>query len=67
MQAHLLPLETPDRCRVLFSVSDTGQGIADGMIEHIFETFTQANMRLILQIPESMRQQVWVCLWSSAW
>ena len=31
------------RCRVLFSIVDTGQGIPDNKLDHIFETFTQVN------------------------
>lgn len=33
----------PDTYRVLFSVSDTGIGISDGMLEKLFEPFTQAS------------------------
>lgn len=34
---------TQNRCRILFSVTDTGMGIADDKIDHIFQPFAQAS------------------------
>ena len=36
-----LPHGSPDECRVLFSVADTGRGIADQEQSRIFDSFTQ--------------------------
>ncbi len=41
LEATVLPEGDPDRPRLLFTVSDMGQGVADTMIERIFDTFTQ--------------------------
>ncbi len=41
IEVSLLPEGDPARPRLLFTISDTGQGIADTIIEHIFDTFTQ--------------------------
>jgi PAS domain S-box-containing protein len=43
VSAHLQSFTSPDRCRVLFIIEDTGQGIPDNQISEVFETFTQAN------------------------
>lgn len=37
----VLPGRAPDRAMLLFTVEDTGVGIADDQMERIFETFTQ--------------------------
>jgi PAS domain S-box-containing protein len=37
-----LPATAKHACRLLFSVEDTGQGIADDKLDAIFESFTQA-------------------------
>jgi CheY-like chemotaxis protein/anti-sigma regulatory factor (Ser/Thr protein kinase) len=41
VQASLLPGAAPETCRVLFTIEDTGSGISEDMLEHVFETFTQ--------------------------
>ncbi len=44
IQAHPLPAnQQPGNCRILFTVSDTGQGIPEDQLAKIFETFTQAS------------------------
>ena len=41
LEANLLPSDQTGRCRVLFTVTDTGQGIPDTRIEELFTPFTQ--------------------------
>jgi signal transduction histidine kinase/ActR/RegA family two-component response regulator len=43
VQVSLLAEDPPDRCRLLFTVTDTGIGIPDGMVESIFAAFTQVD------------------------
>ncbi len=43
IEAKLLPHGTAERCRVLFTVEDTGIGIADEMLKTLFEPFTQVS------------------------
>jgi len=43
VSAHLQSLIGPDRCRVLFVIEDSGQGIPEHQLSEVFETFTQAN------------------------
>jgi PAS domain S-box-containing protein len=43
IQAYLLPVARPGEHRVLFTVSDTGKGIPDDKLEHVFEPFAQLN------------------------
>ena len=41
VSAHLLSTEQEGTCRILFSVSDTGQGIPEDKIDSVFGKFTQ--------------------------
>jgi signal transduction histidine kinase/ActR/RegA family two-component response regulator len=41
--ASCLPIQDYDHCRILFTIEDNGKGIADNMLDHVFETFAQAN------------------------
>ena len=41
--ASCLPVQDYDHCRILFAIEDDGKGIADNMLDHVFETFAQAN------------------------
>lgn len=43
LEAYRLSTVRPGTCRVLFKVSDTGIGIADDMVEHLFSPFIQAS------------------------
>ena len=43
IEAHPLPVVTPDRYRVLFSVTDTGCGIAPATLDLLFQPFTQGS------------------------
>ncbi len=43
IQASLLPETTPDGCRVLFSVTDTGIGIPDEKLNQLFKPFSQVS------------------------
>ncbi len=45
LQAFALPASTPEFARVLFCVSDTGIGIAETMLEQLFEPFEQGETR----------------------
>jgi CheY-like chemotaxis protein len=38
-----LPIQDYGHCRILFTIEDNGKGIADNMLDHVFETFAQAN------------------------
>jgi PAS domain S-box-containing protein len=42
VEAHSLGRNRDGRVRVLFEVVDTGEGIPDDLMEHVFESFTQA-------------------------
>lgn len=39
----LIPDLNKNKCRILFIIQDTGEGIADEKLDQVFETFTQAN------------------------
>lgn len=41
VEAYPLPSNTPDKVRMLFAVNDSGCGVPNDMIDHIFEPFTQ--------------------------
>ncbi len=43
LEAYRLSTVRPGTCRVLFKVSDTGIGIADDTVEHLFSPFIQAS------------------------
>ncbi|MEZ7198104.1 PAS domain S-box protein [Pseudodesulfovibrio karagichevae] len=43
MAAHRLPDTVPNGYRILFTVSDTGVGIPDGMVDVLFDAFTQVS------------------------
>jgi|GEM_PF-1541696 len=43
VEASRLPLSTPGRCRILFTVSDTGCGIPEDTLETLFTPFIQAS------------------------
>ncbi|MFO7803952.1 MAG: ATP-binding protein, partial [Desulfovermiculus sp.] len=43
VQACLISGEQDTYCRVLFTIADTGQGIAEDKLDQVFETFRQAN------------------------
>jgi len=43
LAASVMPSGTPEECRVLFSVSDTGKGIPDDKLATLFDTFTQVS------------------------
>jgi PAS domain S-box-containing protein len=43
VRAERLPNPGPERCRILFSIADSGPGIPDDKLEAVFETFTQVN------------------------
>lgn len=42
VQTNLLPFMSQAAFRILFTISDTGQGIPEDKLEHVFEAFTQA-------------------------
>jgi CheY-like chemotaxis protein len=42
VEANLLSSPLAEPCRILFTVSDTGQGIPEGSMDEIFDAFTQA-------------------------
>jgi PAS domain S-box-containing protein len=44
MEASALPARWPGRCQMLFSVSDSGIGIPDDKIGHLFQPFSQIDM-----------------------
>jgi len=46
VEAYPLPHSTPETCRVLFSIVDSGHGIPDEKVETLFEPFVQADARL---------------------
>ncbi len=43
IEAYPLPVQRPDQCRVLFTVSDSGIGIPDNKLDTLFESFTQVS------------------------
>ena len=43
VDVYQLSAQHPDQCRVLFSVSDTGIGISDNIVNRMFEPFVQAS------------------------
>ncbi|MGE4554281.1 MAG: hybrid sensor histidine kinase/response regulator, partial [Desulfovibrionaceae bacterium] len=43
LDASLLHCDTPGRCRLLFSIGDTGIGIPEEKIAHVFDDFTQVD------------------------
>ncbi len=49
VEAMLLPTSTATLARMLFCVSDTGIGIADSMLEQLFEPFVQGETRYTRQ------------------
>ena len=42
VKASLLPVCSLNRCNILLTVEDTGPGIPEGKLDHVFEIFTQA-------------------------
>jgi CheY-like chemotaxis protein len=46
LEVSALPTLTEGRCRLLFTISDTGIGIPDDKLESMFESFTQAESSL---------------------
>jgi two-component system CheB/CheR fusion protein len=50
IEASLLPSNTPGACRILFSVADTGVGIAEKKLRTLFDPFTQADVASPRQI-----------------
>ncbi len=43
VDAFSMPCNQPGKCRILFTVSDTGIGIDDNRLDYLFKTFTQAD------------------------
>ena len=41
VQTYLLPFMSQDAFRILFTISDTGQGIPEDKLDNVFETFSQ--------------------------
>jgi len=50
IETSLLPSQDSDRCRILFSVADTGVGIPEEKLRTLFEPFTQADVASPRQI-----------------